>query len=252
MSILASLRGAPRFVARSRDDGEQRLAVNTGSPRSANSGSSLEDRRDVVVAGNVGGGQHRDDAGRGAHRVEIERAQLARRLVGPADRDMQRPCGFADVVDIGRRGRCTCRRAESCGSGLWTTGVSRSSGDLRDRGRSFRGIRGLRCGVGAAAAGDFDQRLERDWRRRRAIGGGRAHVGQRLKVRADRRDGRAPARGSSRSAPTSAASAPLRALRRRRHAAIGDARRGDAAAVEVEAEAAHDRGNVLVEALATP
>ena len=63
----------------------------------------VEGRRDVVLAGNVGGGQHRDDARRRAHGGKIERAQPPAGLVGHADRDVQRALRLADVVDIGRR-----------------------------------------------------------------------------------------------------------------------------------------------------
>ncbi len=60
----AEPRGAARLVAGAGDDGEQRLAVEhdlaLGEQRLVG-----EHRRDVVLAGNVGRGDHRDDAGRG-------------------------------------------------------------------------------------------------------------------------------------------------------------------------------------------
>ncbi len=85
---LRELRRAPRRVARLGDDGEQGLAAIEnlvgGEERLV-----LERRRDVVGAGNVGGRQHGDDAGRGADGFEIEGAQFSRRLVRHADGDMQ-------------------------------------------------------------------------------------------------------------------------------------------------------------------
>ena len=98
---LRQPRGASRLVAGARDDGEQGLAVKqdflVGEQRFVG-----ERGGDVVLAGNVGRGEHSDDAGRRANSVEIERAQRSRRLVGHADADMQRARGLADVVDIGR------------------------------------------------------------------------------------------------------------------------------------------------------
>ena len=61
-----------------------------------------ECRRDIVLAGNVGRGDHRDDAGRGADGGEIEPDELARRLVRHTDCDVQRSRGLADVVEVGR------------------------------------------------------------------------------------------------------------------------------------------------------
>ncbi len=91
-------RGAAGRVARARDDREQRLAVEedllVGEQRLVG-----ENGRDVVLAGNVGGGQHRNDAVGRAHRGKIEPAQRAARLVGHADGDMQRALRLANVVD---------------------------------------------------------------------------------------------------------------------------------------------------------
>jgi hypothetical protein len=56
---------------------------------------------DVVDARYIRGGQHRDDAGRCAHCVQVHSEQLSGRHRRAADRDMQQPLGFADVVDEG-------------------------------------------------------------------------------------------------------------------------------------------------------
>ena len=73
-------------------------------------------RADIVLAGNVGGGQHRDDAGRGAHGVEIERSDPPARDRRAADRDVQRALRLADVVDVDG-GAGDMRGAESCAVG---------------------------------------------------------------------------------------------------------------------------------------
>ena len=98
---LGQPRGAPRRVARLGGDDEQSLAMEQDLVERQQRLVG-ENRRDVVLAGNVGGGQHGDDAGGGAHGGEIEALQPAVRLVGHADGEMQRPLRLADVVDIGR------------------------------------------------------------------------------------------------------------------------------------------------------
>ena len=98
---LGEPRGAPRLPARLRDDGECNLPVELDAP--------VDEYRivvhhgaDVVRAGNVPRGQHRDDAGRGAHRIEVHAEQLTGCDRHAADRDMQQPFGLAHVVDEGR------------------------------------------------------------------------------------------------------------------------------------------------------
>ncbi len=91
---------ARRATSRSRrDDGEQRLAeeadIGVGEERVVAEGG-----RHVVLAGDVGGGEHGHDAGRGAHGRDIEREQAPARLRRLADGDVQRALGLADVVDI--------------------------------------------------------------------------------------------------------------------------------------------------------
>ena len=46
----------------------------------------VDDRADIVLAGDVGGGEDRDHAGRGAHRVQIERDQRGMAVGGVAER----------------------------------------------------------------------------------------------------------------------------------------------------------------------
>ena len=91
-----------RLIAGAGDDGEQRLAVEhhvlVGEQRLVG-----EHRRDVVLAGYIGRRQNGDHARRRAHGAKVQALQFAAGLVGHADRDMQRACGLADVIDIVRR-----------------------------------------------------------------------------------------------------------------------------------------------------
>src|SRR5208283_4305274 len=65
-----------------------------------------------------------------------------------------------------------------------------------------------------------------------------------------RRDRRAPTRAIVEAGADKRLFRPGGAPGRRRHAAVGDARRGDSPPLEGEAKRAHHRGNVLVDALA--
>ena len=97
---LGKLCGAARFLARLRHHGEHDLTMKLDVTRH-------EDRvvarngADIIYARNVGRRQHRDHAGRRAHRLEVHPKQLPGRDRCAADRDMQQPLGFADVIDEG-------------------------------------------------------------------------------------------------------------------------------------------------------
>ncbi len=95
-------RGPAGGVAIARDDREQGLAVE-GDVALDEHRIVAEGGRDVVLAGNVRRGQHRDDAGRGADRGQVEQEQAAAGLRRAADGDVQRAFGLADVVDVLRR-----------------------------------------------------------------------------------------------------------------------------------------------------
>ena len=105
-----------RLVAGASDDGEQRLTVEhdlaVREKRLVG-----EHRRDIVPARNVHRRQHRDDPGRGAYALQVQRLQFTRSLVGHANRDVQRARGLAYVVDIVRRA-LDMQNGGSCGSGL--------------------------------------------------------------------------------------------------------------------------------------
>ena len=119
-------RGAPRSRSRPAR-GRARLVAGV-SAATANSGwptySTMpcgEDRLvmrmtgDVVLAGNVGGGEHRDDAGRGAHRGEVEPTHPGMRLRAQRQRSLQR-AGAVGQSSSRRASPVTCCAALSCGA----------------------------------------------------------------------------------------------------------------------------------------
>ena len=90
---------AARDIPIRRDDGEERLTqkadVGVDEERIV-----AEGRRHVVLAGDVGCGEHGHHAGHGTHGRDIERDQSPARLRRLTDGHMQRALGLADVVDI--------------------------------------------------------------------------------------------------------------------------------------------------------
>ncbi len=96
---LAEPRGAARDVARLGDHREHHLTVELdrvdGKHRIV-----AHHRTDVVASGDVGRGQHRDDARHLAHGVEIDAHDPPARRRCPAGREMQRALRLAQVVDV--------------------------------------------------------------------------------------------------------------------------------------------------------
>ena len=98
-------RRAARLVAGLGDHHEQHLAVEHDLALGDQRIVADVLRADVVLAGNVVGGEHGDDAGGATYRLEVERGHPAggdRRI---ARRQMQRAGRLRDVVDIERRRR---------------------------------------------------------------------------------------------------------------------------------------------------
>jgi hypothetical protein len=97
---LAQPRGAAGGTGAGRRDEEEGLArvddLVLGQQRLV-----MDDRADIVFAGYVGGGQHGDDAGRGAHRVQVERKQGGMAFGGMAEGAMEQARRLRQVVDIG-------------------------------------------------------------------------------------------------------------------------------------------------------
>ena len=206
---LGEPRGAARLLARLRHHGEHHLAVEldlaVGEHRIV-----AGDRADIVLAGNIRGGQHRDDAGRGAHRVEIDAEQLPGRDRRAADRDVQQPFRLADVVDEGRAAGDVLRRGVVAQSARRTT-RSRNSSARRSSCSRHRPPPGSRRRASGAS------------RRRRsrsapcaaaraptssAVLRARAQVVDRREILRQRRDRRLPVGRPSRSASRSAPSRP--------------------------------------------
>ena len=190
-----------------------------------------ESGRDVVLARDVGGREHRDDA----RRTPARRKDRGRRAGRAPSGEV--PIATCSVPSGSRMSSMycavpwTCLEAESCGSGA----VDMAQ-DVRASCLTVTFIASLRCLEGFAAAddprrarvagGDLDQRLEQQIARdggavarpRRA---GRSAAGSR-RASAARRAPRTPARRARRrQAPPRSRSRPLR---RARHAAEGDAR----------------------------
>ena len=94
----------------SRRHGEDRLAVELDDLLGEDRVVVLADRADVVVV-DVGRGQHVDDAGRGADRVEVDRDDLGVGGVGEAEVGVQRADRLGDVVGVfGEAGDVLVRR----------------------------------------------------------------------------------------------------------------------------------------------
>ena len=223
-------------------------------------------RADVVAAGDVVGGEHGDDAGRGfAHRLEVDAGDAAGGDRRVARRQMQRAGRRADVVDIERRAgdvldgavvgdrlahdgeRVRARRCRLSGRGLRSRDRHVVSGSM-----DFLLAMADDAGAAAGGAGRLDQRLaEQRVGRLDAVAGAGAVVVDRLEILAQRRESAAPGpRVAELAWPTSAASAP--AARFGVSAMPPKASRASAmvpSLVDGEAEGAHDRGDVLIEAL---
>ena len=98
---LAEPGGAAGGAGAGRGDEEERLAriedLAVGEQPVV-----MDDRADIVLAGNVGGGEDGDDAGRGPHRVEIERQQGRMAFGGMAEGEVEQARRLGQIVDIGR------------------------------------------------------------------------------------------------------------------------------------------------------
>ena len=96
---LAEPRRAAGEIAGLGDHREHHLAIEFDGGGGEH-GIVAHDRADVVLAGNIGGGEHRDHTGRAAHRFQIDPQDAATRRRGSAGSEVQRSLGFAQVVDI--------------------------------------------------------------------------------------------------------------------------------------------------------
>ena len=101
---LRQPRGDARGAVAGRGDDEQRLAgvedlVLGEEP------VVVEDRADIVLAGDVGGGEDRDHARGGADRGQIEAGQPRMAVGGEAEGEVERAGRLGQIVDIARAAR---------------------------------------------------------------------------------------------------------------------------------------------------
>ena len=223
---------------------------------SASTGSSWRPVGEMSFSpGTSAGRQHIDHAGRGAHRRKVDRVDRrhARRSTARGSHAACRPAPAC------RRYRSpapvTCLCAESWRWSVATPPAIFSALRLSGRVLVHRlPLTPPRTARPAAAPScrvvSTKNRTQQVLRGQRPVFGRGAHVGERREIARHRR--RAPPRPSPRvhGLPSSAASTALRPLRRRRHAAIGDADRRDRAVLgERQMEGAERRRDVLVAAL---
>ncbi len=96
------LRRPPGLMTGSRRDREQWLAGILDHPGREHRLVAAMGRADVVGARNILGGQHRDNARRPAHRIEIEPRDPCVCPGADAEIDVQQPRGLRQVVDVAR------------------------------------------------------------------------------------------------------------------------------------------------------
>ena len=95
-------RRAPRRLHRVRGDDKNRLAEILHLV-AREDGVIVQDGAEIVLAGDIGREQHRDHAGCGAHRREIDGDNARMRALRQAEGGMQRTARLEDVIDIRRR-----------------------------------------------------------------------------------------------------------------------------------------------------
>jgi hypothetical protein len=92
--------GMAGLFARFGDHCEERLAVEPDPIGREDRLVMAMRRGDVVGAGNIGRRQHRNDAGRGTHRIEIERGELPMGDPAQAEIGVKQAFRRGDVVDV--------------------------------------------------------------------------------------------------------------------------------------------------------
>ncbi len=96
------LDGTPRLLARRGGDGEDRLAHELDEIGREQRLVVAVGRADVVLAGDVGGGQHADDAVGRADRGQVDLDDPGMRLGRQAELDVEQPGGVGQIVDVER------------------------------------------------------------------------------------------------------------------------------------------------------
>ena len=229
---LAEARGAARDVAGLGDHREHHLAVEFDRIGGEH-GIVAHHGTDVVAPGNIGRGEHRDDAGDLAHGVEIDAQDAPAGRRRPAGREMQRALGLAQVVDVDgacRRRGAPRNRARSAGRRRAAT--DRGSADheaaawASSRHPTTRVVWEVAPPISISALRSSACAT----RKRYAALARWSVIG--AKSVASAAQAAAAAAGSARLGAGERRLGRPGALRRRRHAAEGDARLGDAGAVD--------------------
>ena len=238
-------RGAAGLLAGVGGDGEEGLAVEQDLA-GGQDGVVVDHRAAVVVAGDVGGGDHGPHPGRRADGGEVEADQAAVGDGGQADRRVQQAGRLGQVVGVGGA------------AGHVQVGALVGQG-LADGGRAVFGAWG--CGApGVGGRGEFGEAQRRGAASVEpqpvqqaggglvAVGGGGAQVVERGEVGGEGGDGRLHGGFVPRLADEGRLGGAGPGGRRG-HAAEGDARVADPASGEGEGEGAAQGGDVLVVAL---
>ena len=97
---LAEPGGAAGGARAGRGDEEERLA-GIEDFAVGEQAIVMDDRADIVLAGDVAGGEDGDDAGRDPHRVEIQRDERGVAVGGVAEGEVEQAGRLGQIVDIG-------------------------------------------------------------------------------------------------------------------------------------------------------
>ena len=233
---LDQLRGGARLVERRGRDGGDRLALvldQVGRKQRL----VAADRRDVVLARNVGRGDGRDDARRRERAGEVDAADAGMRVRAQHQRGFERARRVRHVVDVERAAGDVADGAVVADGGV------DAAADACER-----GVHSASTRVGAARCRLELQPAHQVGGRAQPVGGAAAMVAHRGEVARDR----SVDLGWRNLVPGAAGEGGFElrgALRAGRHAAVGGADIAHDVAVERETERRHHGRDVLVEAL---
>ena len=173
---MASLAARRACVAGGGGDGEDRLADELDEVGGEQGLVVAVGRADVVLARDVGCGQHADHALGGAHRVDIDPGDPRVRLGREAELDVQQAGRLGQVVDVERLAGDVAAgavvRARASWAAPWTRSDMGETPLADEPGRGRGG--GLDMQPAQEVAGDIQ-----------AVAGRGAHVGDRLEVLAE-------------------------------------------------------------------
>ena len=204
---MRQLHGAARDVALGRDDREERLTVEADVACRRRADRRRRPATTSFLPGNVGGGQHRDDAGHARGRPRHRARRRRPRAFGDCPMATCSVPSGSRISSMYCAVPCTCLSAESCGSGwrTWRGGSVGSASGPGVRSRSWRLLRRLQ---GVAVADRSASRGSRQMRFRSSA--------LNKQIARDRRCDRPPTRGGRREAGSPARAPPMALAPRRR------------------------------------